>query len=426
MAHLDSKQPSDPPAAALLAAHARSHPSAAPAETRCLLSDEDSAADGIDRPLSTRTLLSAAVCRSSLRPLLRDASRRYWLCLLLLSVAVVVLSVLLAVFVYKWHRRDYVFLTSDDFPVDWRCPPPLSTSPISPSRVLILAADDRPLPAIVTLPFDASVWPYYLLTHHMNARYAARHGYTHQRITAPMQHTTRLSSWAKLYHLRSTVDWAAFDYVIAVDSDAWFTRMPFALHDMLHCFAPDMLPLPSSQLPPQPPSSASSSASSSSSSASASSATATSAAATTASTATSTLQWSADAPLFLFSADFADNAAHMHDLNAGVFVMRATPAARALVEQWWQWGERDGYTHLQHEWPFEQGVLNELLVRNASIAPLIRRLPRNVIYGHAAAYISHVTSFWPGQTGWRGRRERLIMQDIVRTDVEEREREVPG
>ena len=366
---------------------------ASAAETRSLLlQEEDSGHDGLDKP-PTPPLFSVSRWRAHLQQFFRSPSCLPYSLLVLAIVLVVVLAVLLGVLLYRDVFHDYVFLTSDDFPVDWQCPPPLPASPFPSSRVLILSADDRPLPAVSSLPADVSDWPYYLLTDYVNSRYAAQHGYHYQRHSEAMA-SRRASSWGKLWHLLHSVDWAAYDYVLAVDSDAWFTRMHVGLHDMLHCFAPDALPSPSDT--------ATASSSSSSSS-----------------TSSSSLSWSSTAPLLIFGHDWADNAAHANDLNAGVFIMRTTPAARALAEQWWQVADLPGRTHLQSEWPFEQGVLNEVFMLNATIAPHIRRLPRNIIYGHAAAYISHVTSFWPGQAGWKGRRGRLIMNDIVRADIEQ-------
>jgi len=285
---------------------------------------------------------------------------------------VLALLLLLAYREYQ-HSNDGIFLTSDDYPVDWKCPPPLPAAQFPPSRVLILSTDDRPLPATSELPEDVSQWPYYLLTHHLNRRYAARHGYAYQRLTDVR--SQRSVVWDKVYHVLHAVDWAAYDYIVAVDSDAWFTHSRLALHDMLHCFSPDWLPAPT-----PPP------------------------------TAT---------PDFLISHDYPVHASRRDDLNAGVWLLRTTPRARAVLQQWWQLAELPQHAHFRHEWPAEQGVLNELLMKNETTAAAIRALPRQVIYGHAAAYISHVTSWWPRQRGWEGRREQLIMRDIVRADIED-------
>ena len=286
------------------------------------------------------------------------------------QMACALLLLLLMASLYVCLHSADVFLTSDDFPVAWDCPPPLPSSPFPPSRVLIVTTDDRPLPSPFALPSDVASWPYYVLTHYINARYAARHAYTHQRITQPMA-SSRDVVWGKVYHLLYSLDWAAYDYIVAVDSDAWFSHVHLPLHDVLSCFAPDAL-LPSS---------------------------------------------SNRTPHLLFSLDYPVVHSRVRDLNAGVFIARTTDRARAILQLWWQLAEVPQHAHLQSEWPAEQGVLNELLMPNVSIAADVRVLPRQVIYGHAAAYINHVTSWWPKQRGWKGRREQLIMQDIVRGDI---------
>ena len=284
---------------------------------------------------------------------------------------VVALLLLLAYREYAHYVQTDIELTSDDYPVDWHCPPPLPSAPFSASRVLILSADDRPLPPASELPDDVSLWPYFVLTNYINARYAARHGYAYRRATSGGQ-TSRGALWNKLWQLLHAVDWAAYDFVLAVDSDAWFTHSRLPLHDMLRCHSPDWL------------------------------------------SPTDTT------PDLLFSHDWALVASRHDDLNAGVYLLRTTPRARALVERWWALAELPQHSHFQQGWPAEQGVLNELLLRNSTTAAAVRALPRQVIYGHAAAYISHVTSWWPLQRGWRsGRREQLIMRDIVRADFED-------
>jgi len=304
------------------------------------------------------------------------------------TAAIVTLLLLLSVFIYRDFIMSEVFLTSDDYPVDWHCPPPLPSAPFPPSRVLIFITDDRPMPATSELPEDVSLWPYYVLTHYLNTRYAALHGYVYQRMTQRMA-SSRDVVWSKVHHLMHSIDWTAYDYVVAVDSDAWFSHLHVTLHDMLHCFSPDSLPATFH-------SSTAAVSSSSSSSASQSAA--------------------AD---FIFSSDYPMEARYQHDLNAGVFIMRTTPNARAILQQWWSLADLPQHSHLQTLWPAEQGVLNELLMKNESVAAHVHVLPRQVIYGHAAAYISHVTSYWPRQRGWKGRREQLIMRDIVRADVME-------
>ena len=308
-------------------------------------------------------------------------TRQLWV----LYVVVVGLLVTLLSFVYRDHVTMDVFLTSDDFPVEWNCPAPLPSAPFPSSRVLILTTDDRPLPDTSDLPADVSLWPYYLLTHQLNTRYAAYHKYAYQRVTERMA-SARSIVWSKVYHVLHSVDWAAYDYVVAVDSDAWFTQLHYPLHDMLNCFSPDALP---------------------------SSAVDTSAAA-------AAPLFAASAPDFIFSLDWPMEAINDRDLNAGVFIMRTTAGARAILQHWWQLADQPAYSHLQSGWPAEQGVLNQLLMNNQSVAASIRVMPRQVIYGHAAAYINHVTSFWPRQRGWKGRREQLIIRDIVRAAMLDR------
>ena len=343
-------------------------------ETHSLLQQSDSSVDATS-PFASLSSPSVPRWRTGFRHLLRCQRD------LLYPIAVFVLLLLLALSIYLHLTQNDVFLTSDDFPVAWDCPPPLPSAPFASSRVLILTTDNRTLPAVSDLSDDVSRWPYALLTHYLNTRYAAYHGYVHQRMTKNIP-SARSSVWSKVYHLTHSIDWRAYDYVVAVDSDAWFTHLHYPLHDMLHCFAPDALP-------------------------------------STSVSSTTVPSFSSTAPHFLFSKDFPLHERNEHDLNAGVFIMRTSPGARAILELWWQLAELPQHSHLLTDWPAEQGVLNEMLMKNASVAASIRVLPRQVIYGHAAAYINHVTSWWPLQKGWQGRREALVMRDIVRADMQE-------
>jgi hypothetical protein len=336
-------------------------------------------------PNCTSSSTSFTTTSQSVESLPTFLRRHYLLSLYLLFCHVLLLFLLSSV--WWFNHSSTVLLTSDDFPVLWHCPPSLPSAPFLASRVLVLTTDNRSL-SNAAVSFDVSLlsttsslpssYRYYVLSHYINTRYAQHHGYAFRRIIDRMENSTRDVVWSKVYHLLHSVDWSLYDYVVAVDSDAWFTNVSFPLHDMLNCFAPDML------LSSSPSHSSSSS------------------------------------PSFLFSLDYAVVAERRQDLNAGVFIMRTTTIARRILELWWDLAELPTYMQLQQQWPAEQGVLNELLMHNTSIFPHthIRSLPRQIMYGHAAAYINHVTSYWPRQKGWEGRREMLMMRDIAMGDIQ--------
>ena len=320
------------------------------------VAEADAALLGEAKEAAGRPLALTSAVRSSCLP-----SRGGCLLLLLLLSWMLVLSTYCA-----QVQLDGIWPASDDLSSAEKpaCSPSSALAEFNASRVLILTVDDRPIPEDLTsLPLDSVQWPHYVLSHFVNARYAQYHHYVYRRVL-PSPELTRASSWSKLFYLLHDLDVDNYDLVVAMDSDAWFTNLSLSLPDVLSCVAPDFS---------QPSSTAE----------------------------------------LLFSHDFALSPDREGELNAGVFITRTSPRARFLWQLWWEAAETSVFSLFQSQWPFEQEVLNKALKANATVSPLLVAVPCGFLYGHSSAYINHVTSYWPRQNGWKGRRERLLVHDLV-------------
>lgn len=99
-------------------------------------------------------------------------------------------------------------------------------TPVDPSRVCVIAVDDRPLKPLERNGEDLD---YVTATSLMHLLWAERHGYTYRRLTAEARQDRHVT-WHRLPVMIETVK--ACDWTVFFDSDSFIQRFSYSLDDL--------------------------------------------------------------------------------------------------------------------------------------------------------------------------------------------------